>query len=183
MAKKVCIYCGANTGNSKEIVTQTKRLCDLLIQQDYDLVYGGGKTGLMGIIATHFLANGRKVIGVRPEKLIQDEDQHDGVSEMIVVKDMHERKGKMIALSDAFIALPGGVGTLDEIIDVYTQVKIGFLNKFCGILNVNGYYEGLEILLKNMVNFGFLMEEGQKLLAITDSPEKLMELIDKVNYQ
>lgn len=183
MAKKVCIYCGANTGNSKEIVAQTKRLCDLLIQQDYDLVYGGGKTGLMGIIATHFLANGRKVIGVRPEKLIQDEDQHDGVSEMIVVKDMHERKGKMIALSDAFIALPGGVGTLDEIIDVYTQVKIGFLNKFCGILNVNGYYEGLEILLKNMVNFGFLMEEGQKLLAITDSPEKLMELIDKVNYQ
>ena len=137
----------------------------------------------MGIIATHFLANGRRVIGVRPEKLIQDEDQHDGLSEMIVVKDMHERKGKMIALSDAFIALPGGVGTLDEIIDVYTQVKIGFLDKFCGILNVNGYYKGLEILLKNMVGFGFLTEEGQELLAIADSPEELMILVDKVNYQ
>ena len=179
MSKKVCIYCGANTGNSKEIVQQTKRLCDLLIQQDFDLVYGGGKTGLMGIIATHFLANGRTVIGVRPEKLIQDEDQKEGLTEMIVVKDMHERKGKMIALSDAFIALPGGVGTLDEIIDVYTQVKIGFLDKFCGILNVNDYYKGLEILLKNMVEFGFLTKEGHGLLAIADSPEELMGMVDK----
>ena len=177
MSKKVCIYCGANTGNSKAIIEQTKRLCDLLIQQDFDLVYGGGKTGLMGIIANHFLVNGRSVIGVRPKKLIQDEDQHVGLSEMIVVKDMHARKGKMIALSDAFIALPGGVGTLDEIIDVYTQVKIGFLDKFCGILNVNGYYKGLEILLGNMVDLGFLTEEGHGLLAIADSPEELMALV------
>lgn len=177
MAKKVCIYCGANTGNSEEIIQQTKRLCDLLIQQDFDLVYGGGKTGLMGIIANHFLAKGRVVIGVRPQKLIEDEDQHEELSKMIVVKDMHERKGKMIDLSDAFIALPGGVGTLDEIIDVYTQVKIGFLDKFCGILNVNDYYKGLEILLENMVGFGFLTEEGHHLLAIANSPEELMGLI------
>lgn len=177
MNKKIGIYCGANTGTSPEIILQTKQLCSLLIQQEYDLVYGGGKTGLMGIIAQEFLSHGREVIGVRPQKLIEDEDQHEGLTQMIVVHGMSERKAKMIDLSDAFIALPGGVGTLDEIIDVYTQVKIGFLDKPCAILNVNNYYEGLKVLLKHMVGMGFLTEKGHGLLQIGDSPEAVMEMI------
>jgi len=178
MNKKVCIYCGANTGNSEEIVAQTIQLCDLLIAQDFDLVYGGGETGLMGIIAQQFLSQGRKVIGIRPQKLITDESAQSGLTELIVVKDMHERKGKMIALADVCIALPGGVGTLDEIIDVYTQVKIGFLDKFCGILNVNNYYKGLEVLLANMVEKGFLKTDAKDLLCIANSPEALMAAIN-----
>lgn len=179
MNKRIGIYCGANTGNSPVIIEQVNVLCALLVTNGYDLVYGGGKTGLMGIIAEHFLAGGRKVIGVRPQKLIEDEDQHEGITQMIVVKDMHERKAKMIELSNAFIALPGGVGTLDEIIDVYTQVKIGFLDKPCAILNVNNYYEGLEILLKNMVSMGFLTEKGYELLQIGDNPKAVMRAIEK----
>ena len=183
MNKKVCIYCGANTGNSKEIVEQTIQLCDLLIAQGFDLVYGGGETGLMGIIAQQFLAKGRKVIGVRPQKLIVDESAQSGLTELIIVKDMHERKGKMIALADVFIALPGGVGTLDEIIDVYTQVKIGFLDKFCGILNVDDYYKGLEILLANMVEQGFLKTAAKDLLCIANRPETLMAAINDFETQ
>ena len=134
--------------------------------------------GLMGIIAQQFLSKGRKVIGVRPQKLIADESAQSGLTELIIVKDMHERKGKMIALADVFIALPGGVGTLDEIIDVYTQVKIGFIDKFCGILNVQDYYKGLEVLLANMVDKGFLKIGAKDLLCIANRPEALMTAIN-----
>jgi len=177
MSKKVAIYCGANTGNSKVILQQVHQLMDLLIQQDFDLVYGGGKTGLMGIIANQFLENGQKVIGVRPEKLIKEEHAHGGLTDLVVVKGMHERKAKMIELSDVFIALPGGVGTLVEIIDVYTHIKIGFIDKVCGILNVEGHYDGLEGLLKRMVETTFLREEDRRLLHIADSPEALMMVL------
>ena len=180
MSKKICIYCGANTGNNPVIIQEITKLIGLLIQQDFDLVYGGGKTGLMGIIADQFLAANRQVIGVRPTKLIADEAAHEGLTELIVVKDMSERKRKMIELSDAFIALPGGVGTLDEIMDVYTQVKIGFLDQFCGILNVADYYEGLEILLKNMVDKGFLRATDKQLLHIESSAQELLERLVKV---
>lgn len=175
MNKRVCIYCGANSGNNPNIPRQVKHLVRLLIENDFDLVYGGGRTGLMGLIADQFLEANKSVIGVRPAKLIADEDAHEGLTQLLVVKDMHERKGKMIELSDAFIALPGGIGTLDEIIDVYTQVKIGFLRKFCGVLTVDDYYQGLEILLKNMVANGFLRKQDKELLHIENSPAKLLE--------
>lgn len=181
MTKRVCIYCGANSGNNPNIGNQVAHLVHLLIENDFELVYGGGKTGLMGLIANQFLAANKSVIGVRPAKLIADEEAQEDLTELIVVKDMHERKGKMIELSDAFIALPGGIGTLDEIIDVYTQVKIGFLRKFCGILTVDDYYNGLEVLLENMVANGFLQQDAKALLHIEDSPEKLMKkLLDDV---
>ena len=179
MNKTVAIYCGANTGNSKVILEQVHELIALLIQHNFDLVYGGGKTGLMGIIADQFLASGKKVIGVRPEKLIKEEDAHAGLTELIVVKGMHERKTKMMDLADVCIALPGGVGTLDEIIDVYTQVKIGFVEKVCGILNVEGHFDGLDILLKRMVETAFLKEADRQVLHIEESPAALMAAILK----
>ena len=116
MSKKVGIFCGARTGNSPEIIEKTKVLVKLLADQDYDLVYGGGSSGLMGLIADEFLSHGREVIGVRPVILLAEEITHQGVTQMIETEDMFIRKQKMVELSDAFIALPGGVGTLDEIV-------------------------------------------------------------------
>ena len=174
----ICIFCGANTGNSPTIITQVEKLVDLLIAQHSTLVYGGGKTGLMGLIADQYLQGGREVIGVRPTKLIEDEDAHPGITQMIVVKDMFERKAKMMELADVFIALPGGVGTLDEIIEVYTQVKIGFADKLCTVLDVNSFYDGLQQLLKQMVNNGFLKEADRRLLHIYKHPDQLASLIN-----
>lgn len=172
---KVCIFCGANSGNDFKIANATLLLCDHLIQTDCDLVYGGGVTGLMGLIADRFISAGRKVIGVRPEKLIADEAVHNGLTEVIVVKSMQERKALMVELSDAFIALPGGIGTLDEIVETFTLFKIGFTDKPSGILNVNGYYDGLIKQLERMVSSSFLKQEQKKMLAFSSNPKVLLE--------
>jgi len=174
MSKRVGIFCGAKSGTDNHIIDQSKVLCDLLIQNGYDLVYGGANIGLMGIIADRFLQGGREVIGIRPRGLIEDEGSHDGITEMIVVDSMHERKAKIIELSDVFIALPGGVGTLDEIIETFTLFKIGFIDKPSGLLNTLNYYDGLKLLLDTMVNRGFLDSEARQNLAIADSPEALL---------
>ncbi len=175
MKKKVCIFCGANTGNSPEVVNETKLLCDLLINAGFDLVYGGATTGLMGIAAERFLNKGMDVIGVRPKKLIVDENVHENLTEIFVVDSMQERKAKMIELSDVFIALPGGVGTLDEIIETYTLNKIGFIDKPSGVLNTLGYYDGLKMLLNKMTETDFLKTSDKSKLSIGTNPRDLME--------
>lgn len=169
----ICIFCGANTGNNPNIIAQVNKLMDLLIAQQATLVYGGGKSGLMGLIADQFLAAGRPVIGVRPEKLIRDEAAHLGINEMMVVRDMFERKAKMMELADVFIALPGGAGTLDEIIEVYTQVKIGFTSKLCTVLDVDGFYAGLRQLFDQMVASGYLKEKDRALLQFYPDADSL----------
>lgn len=178
MKKYVCIFCGANKGNSKEIIEQTKLLCNLLICVNYNLVYGGASIGLMGIVADQFLNAGMEVIGVRPKKLIESEDAHNQLTELIVVDTMQERKSEMIALSDLFIALPGGVGTLDEIIETFTLFKIGFFNKPSGILNTSGYYDGLMLLLEKMTDKGFITEKAKSGLIVADTPEELLSRLD-----
>jgi len=178
MKRKICIFCGAREGNSKEIILQVEELCDLLIEQDFDLVYGGGRTGLMGIIANKFLLGGKDVIGVRPKKLIIDEDCHQALTDLIVVDSMQDRKSKLIELADMFIALPGGVGTLDEIIETFTLFKIGFTNKPSGILNTGNYFAGLKQLLNTMVTAGFLDQKDKEKLIFASTP---MELLDKLN--
>jgi len=175
MNKRITIYCGANSGNSLRIIKQVNELCDLLIGLEYDLVYGGGQTGLMGIVATKFLEGGREVIGVRPNKLIEDEDVHHGLTTLIKTESMHERKSKMIELGDAFIALPGGIGTLDEIIETITLFKIGFTDKPSAILNTDGYFDGLEVLFRNMVAHGFLRQEDESKIIIASSPKDLVD--------
>jgi len=178
MNKKVCIFCGANTGTSNQVINHAEELCDLLINLDFDLVYGGGKTGLMGIIADKFLQNDKEVIGVRPRKLIADEDAHQNLKTLIETKSMQERKSKMIELSDVFIALPGGVGTLDEIIETFTLLKIGFIDKPSGILNTENYYDGLKRLLNNMVDNQFLNHQNKSKLIFASNP---IELLTQLN--
>lgn len=180
MTKKVCIFCGARTGNSPAIVKETKRLVSLLAEQEYDLVYGGGSSGLMGLIADEFLAAGRNVIGIRPSILLSEEITHQGV-EMIVTADMFERKQKMVELSDAFIALPGGVGTLDEIIEVFTLNKVKHINKACAVYNINGFYDKLNDLLSVMVNHEYLDQSALDELIVETQGSELIKRILNFN--
>jgi len=180
MNKKVCVFCGANSGTSKKIINQTKLLCDLLVQSGFSLVYGGGGKGLMGIIADRFIQNGSTVIGVRPRMLIENEETHSQITQLIEVDTMQERKSKLIELSDIFIALPGGIGTLDEIIETFTLNKIGFIDKQSGILNTSGFYNDLSNQLNRMTSLGFLKEKERNQLKIANNPRELIKLL-KIN--
>jgi len=178
MAKTVCLFCGAKSGNSKLIKEQVIQICEALVTKGYNLVYGGGRSGLMGVVAEVFLKHNREVIGIRPKKLIIDEDAHNALNKLIVVEDMFERKKKMVEMSDVFIALPGGVGTLDEILEVYMQRKIGFNDKKCAVFNVEGFFDSFEAQLDYMVKFGFLKPEDKKKLVIEDSIDALLDGIE-----
>lgn len=179
MTKKVCIFCGANMGNDVEIIKEIESLCTLLAERDFNLVYGGGKDGVMGLIANKFLSHDKEVLGIRPKGLLRDESAHKGITKMITVDDMHQRKKLMMQNADYFIALAGGIGTLDEIIEVYTHVKIGFEDKFCAVLNTNDYYKGLDILLENMMEKGYLSQEGKDMLHFVNTPDEMMTKISE----
>lgn len=139
------------------------------------LVFGGGKVGLMGVVADAALAHGGEVIGVIPEKLMAREVGHTGLTKLHVVSTMHERKALMADLSDGFIALPGGIGTIEEIIEVYTWHQIGYHNKPCGFLNTNGYYDRLIAFIDHMVTEGFLPARQRDELVIGQDAEELLE--------
>ena len=179
MSKKVCIFCGARTGNSPEIIEKTKELVAELAAQDYDLVYGGGSSGLMGLIADEFLAHGREVIGVRPSILLAEEITHQGVTQMIETEDMFIRKQKMVELSDAFIALPGGVGTLDEIVEVFTLNKVKHIQKPCAVYNVNGFYNKLIELMMVFVDYEYMDQASLEELIVADNSSDLMKQINR----
>lgn len=178
MSKKVCIFCGARTGNSPEIIERTKELVALLASQDYDLVYGGGNGGLMGLIADNFLDHGRKVIGIRPDILLSEENSHDGLTEMISTVDMFERKKLMVEISDSFIALPGGVGTLDEILDVFTLNKINAIHKPMALYDIDGFYKKFEELLGTFIKYEYLDESAMDMLIIDND---VNELVNRIN--
>lgn len=179
MSKKVCIFCGARTGNSPEIIEKTRELVAELAAQDYDLVYGGGSSGLMGLIADEFLAHGREVIGVRPSILLAEEITHQGVTQMIETEDMFIRKQKMVELSDAFIALPGGVGTLDEIVEVFTLNKVKHIQKPCAVYNVNGFYNKLIELMMVFVDYEYMDQASLEELIVADNSSDLMKQINR----
>lgn len=177
MSKKVCIFCGARTGNSPEIIAKTKELVAELVAQEYDLVYGGGSSGLMGLIADEFLAHGREVIGVRPVILLSEEITHQGVTRMIETEDMFIRKQKMVELSDSFIALPGGVGTLDEIVEVFTLNKVKHIQKPCAVYNIHGFYDKLVELMTTFVDYDYMDRSALQELIVANSAKELVERI------
>lgn len=173
--RKIAVFCGANAGHRPVYTLAAQRLADVMSAAQIDLVYGAGSVGLMGVIANQMMINGRHVIGVIPQILMDREVGHTGISDLHVVRDMHERKMMMAELSDAFIAMPGGVGTLEEIIEVFTWNQIGIHNKPCGFLNVNGYYDGLMTFLDHSVNEGFLKVEHRNRIVIDEDPQRLLE--------
>lgn len=170
----ICVYCGSSEGRSEAYARQARQLGRLLAEGSISLVYGGANVGLMRILADTVLEGGGKVIGVMPKALVAKEKAHDGLTEFHVVESMHERKALMVDLSDGFIALPGGAGTMDELFEVLTWGQLGFHGKPCGLLNVASYYDSLVAFLDHAVAEGFIRDCHRDMLVVTDSPEEML---------
>lgn len=175
----VCVFCGANPGNSPRFIQTAQALGQLLARRGIGLVYGGASVGCMGAVADAALQAGGKVTGIIPRSLWEKEIGHPGLSELLVVDSMHERKAAMAARSDAFIALPGGVGTLEEFFEVMTWTQLGFHHKPCGLLNVDGYYDGLAAFLDHAVIQGFLKQPHREIAIAKSTPEALLEALSR----
>jgi uncharacterized protein (TIGR00730 family) len=174
---RVCVYAGSNPGTDPAYAEVTRAFAGELSARGIGLVYGGGKVGLMGVIADTVLAAGGEAIGVMPQALIDREIGHRGLTELKIVGSMHERKALMAELSDAFVALPGGIGTLEELIEVYTWSQLGIHEKACGLLNVRGYYDGLVAFLDHAVAAGFLRPQHRAVLSVADDPAALLDAL------
>ena len=172
--KRICVYCGSRRGKRSGYLEAADELGNELAGQGIGLVYGGGRNGLMGRIADSVIRNGGEVIGIIPESLLSKELAHDGLDELKVVGNMHERKALMMELSDGFIAMPGGLGTLEELFEVLAWGKLGFHHKPCAVLNSCGYYDSLVALLEQSVTEGFLKPAGRDLLMMDDKPARLL---------
>jgi len=171
---RICVFCGSSTGIGTTYVDAATRLGRALAEQGIGLVYGGASVGTMGVLADAVLAAGGDVVGVIPQNLIDREIAHPGLSALHVVDGMHERKALMAALSDAFIALPGGAGTLEELFEVWTWAQLGLHAKPIGILDVAGFYSPLQALTAHMVEEGFLSAKTRNLISVHDDPAALL---------
>ncbi len=171
----ICVFCGSSEGNDTRAISEAFLLGEKLAQQNITLVYGAAKIGLMGKVAKGAIKNKGKVIGVIPEFLKLKEVVHLGLHELITTTNMHERKMKMHELSDGFITLPGGFGTLEELFEIITWSQLGLHQKPIGLLNIGGFYDELLSLLENMVRRGFLKIENYELLLVDDTIDGLLE--------
>ncbi|QST00245.1 TIGR00730 family Rossman fold protein [Pontibacillus sp. ALD_SL1] len=172
--ERIAVFCGSSEGASAAYKEDAVRLGSLLAQQGITLVYGGSSVGLMGAVADTVLAEGGEAIGVIPKKLVEREIAHASLTELYVVDSMHERKAKMAELSDAFITLPGGAGTLEEFFEVYTWAQIGIHQKPFGILNTNQYYTPLISLFDHMVEQKFLKKDNRDMVMVEESADTLL---------
>lgn len=179
MLKRVCVFCGSSSGIGDAYLKAAQETGRLLAERGIELVYGGGKVGLMGAVADACLEAGGSVIGVIPNLLVLKEVAHRGLTELRIVQTMHERKMIMADLSDAFVALPGGYGTLDELSEVLTWSQIGMQHKASGLLNVNGYYDPLLAMLDRAVKDRFLSEVHRELLLTETDPGRLLKYLEK----
>ena len=172
--QRICVFTGAHRGNRVAYSSATADLAHELIQRDITILYGGGSTGLMGTLAETALAEGGRVIGVIPEFLCRREIAHPALSELHVVGSMHERKALMAELADGFIALPGGFGTLEELLEISTLTQLGVQSKAVGLLNVDDYFRGLLTQLDHGVMEGFIRPKDAWLLQVARTPTELL---------
>lgn len=177
--KRVCVFCGSSPGARPEYATAARTLGDALARRGLGLVYGGGRVGLMGILADSTLAAGGDVLGVIPRALATKELAHDGLSDLRVVGSMHERKALMAELADAFVAMPGGMGTLEELFEIVTWAQLGIHAKPCGLLNVEGYFDPLLALLDHAVTERFVRPEHRLLVLTSPDPVELLGALEK----
>lgn len=173
--KNICVFLGANPGKSEIYAEAARSLGQELARRDITTVYGGSNMGLMGILAESALAAGGKVIGVIPNSLVQKEISHHGLTELHVVDTMHERKSMMAEISDGFIALPGGIGTMDEFFEIFTWGQLGFHQKPCGLLNIGGYYSKLMTFLDQVVDEGFLKKAHKEMVVLASTPTEILD--------
>lgn len=173
--QRVCVFCGSSPGTDPIYVEAAHRLGRLLAEEGITVVYGGARVGLMGSLADAALAAGGQVIGVLPDFLKRKELEHHGLTELMIVPSMHERKARMAELAEGFIALPGGMGTLEEFCEVVTWAQLGLHEKPCGLLNVHGYYDPLLTFVERMTAEGFVREKHQGLVLSAETPDALLE--------
>jgi len=174
---KIAVFCGSSAGNNIDYINATKKLGKFFALNNIDIVYGGGNVGLMGALADSAMENGGKVYGVIPEKLKEKELAHTEITELTVVANMHERKAQMAEMADAFVVLPGGAGTLEEIFEVWTWAQLGFHQKACAFLNVNGFYDKLFEMIEHMCKNEFLKQEYSDMIIKTEDQEELLQSI------
>jgi len=174
---RACVFCGSSSGVRASYAQAAQAMGNALIRRGMGLVYGGGNVGLMGAIAETMMRGGGEVIGVIPEALVQRELALVDVTQLIVVRSMHERKAKMAELSDAFIAMPGGFGTFEEFCEIITWAQLGLHRKPCGILNVDGYYDPFLNLFDHAVAEGFVRPANRLLVTQETDPERLLDLM------
>ena len=174
-ARAVCVFCGSQTGRCEKYVAAARDTARLLARRGIELVYGGGHVGLMGALADEALAHGGRVVGVIPEHLMRPEVAHQGLTELIVVDSMHTRKQTMALRSDAFIVLPGGFGTLEEMFEMLTWLQLRLQAKPVGLLNVEGYFDSLLQFLEHAAGEALIRREHRDLLRVERTPERLLE--------
>ena len=175
----ITVYLGANEGNTPALKAAVQELGRWIGESGNALIYGGSRSGLMGALADSVLAAGGEVTGVEPEFFVKGELQHDGLTELIVTKDMTERKTKMIELGDAFIAFPGGTGTLEEIAEVMSRVSLGQLDAPCILYDLNGYYDSLKALLDKMIEKGLSTPQRQRGIRFAANLEEITTILNK----
>jgi uncharacterized protein (TIGR00730 family) len=173
--KRICVFAGSSIGANAAYRHAAVALADVLAGRGIELVYGGGCVGLMGVLADAMLARGGRVIGVIPHTLMVREVGHRGLTELKVVDSMHERKAAMAQLSDGFVALPGGFGTLEEMFEILTWAQLGLHGHPCGLLNVAGYFDGLLAFLDHSVEQAFVRDAHRAMLLVDESPGRLLD--------
>ena len=173
--KRICVFCGSNRGGRAGYVTATREIAAVLVREKLSLVYGGGKVGLMGELANEVLSLGGEVIGVIPRSLVEREVGHEGLTELRIVETMHERKALMADLADGFLALPGGLGTLEEVFEVWTWAQLGMHSKPVAFLDVGGYYEVLGEFLDQATREGFVRRAHRAIAIIERDPAELLK--------
>jgi hypothetical protein len=178
MSRAVCVYCGSSFGRRRIYREAAADLGREIASRGRDLIYGGGAVGLMGVVADAALAAGGRVVGVIPEALDEREVGHHGISELHVVGSMHERKAMMAELAGAFVAMPGGLGTLEELFETWTWSQLGMHRKPVGLLDVEGYFEPLLRFLESSVEEGFVRPEHRAVLRVRDDPGELLDALD-----
>lgn len=176
--KSVCVFCGSSVGSREEYAQAARDVGRLLAERGLRTVYGAGNIGLMGVLADAALAAGGEVIGVIPEALVARELAHTGITDLRIVKSMHERKALMADLSDTFLALPGGFGTFEELCETLTWVQLGIHSKPCGLLNVAGYFDPLIAMFDRAVEERFLRPQHRQLLQVSSDPDELLGRLD-----
>ena len=178
--RSVCVFCGSNSGAGEGYAEAARALARAIARRGLRLVYGGGNIGLMGVLGEAALAAGAHVIGVTPRRLLEREVVHTGLTELRVVDTMHERKALMAELSDAFIALPGGLGTLDELFEALTWTQLGIHRKPSGLLDAQGYFDKLAAFLDHAVEQRFVKAEHRAMLVVEREPEALLERLSSI---
>ncbi|PWN05264.1 TIGR00730 family Rossman fold protein [Rhodohalobacter mucosus] len=175
----ICVYCGSSSGKNRNIPEQAQKFGRLMAEKGHNLVYGGSSLGIMGVIADSVMLHGGEVIGVIPENLFSKEVAHTGITRLITVKDMHQRKSHMAELADAFVAFPGGFGTMEELFEIITWNQIGLLKKPVTIMNIDGFYDNLIRMIDHAATSGFIKEKNRDILQVAETLEQCLQFCER----